>query len=505
MSYSTLEPFDLRSRVISILVTLRDRGIPLPAGAILISPWVDLTHSFPSVAQENNPYDYIPTHGFLHKPSRAWPPPNADDMRRIAEMAIANAVTEAMPRKSTQQEKRAAVDAATHDIHVIEQANEGQDHGKKGQRQADASTDNDPKPAPPIPGAHSLSIEIDGRHVKINDQIQLYASNELITHPLVSPALQPSLGGLPPLLILTGGGEILRDEQIYVAHKAANPARYPPSDAYLAEHPDAKEEITKWKPTDVQLQVWIDLCHVAPTLSFTRPAKFMYRSIAQFGAWALARAQMTEIEILDDDDISIISSKSSSEKSIKNHAEAQNGRMPARNTSFYSTSKQVGKAGDPLPSFRSHMIRQRVDRKGCIFPLESQEHLPACNMSPNEIGIIKPGPVRKWLKAKSVWDTKFAREKRAVQKKRIKEMVQGYQGFGDDEVPPPSALAGRRKLDYVGREEKKKRSWGLSLWSLWGSTHDEKTVRIPLTLPADELCHSFALFCPRNFHTKLLD
>ena len=467
----------------SLLVVLRDQGIPLPAGAILISPWVDLTHSFPSVAEENNPYDYIPPHGFLQKPSRSWPPPNADDMRHISQLAIANAVKESMPRKSTQQETREAVDAALHDINMVDAAREGDNH-RKDQGQADASTNHDPKPPPPIPGAHLQSIELDGTRGAIKAQIQLYASNELIAHPLVSPALQPSLGGLPPLLILTGGGEILRDEQIYVAHKAANPSKYPPSDAFLAEHPEAREEIGKWKPTDVQLQVWDDLCHVAPTLSFTRPAKFMYRSIAQFGAWALARAQMTEIEILDDDDISIISTKSDSEsdgrseaeKPLKDHAAKQNGSGIARSGTAYS--KQIGKAGDPLPSFRGHMIRQRVDRKGCIYPLQSSESLPALNMSPNEIGVIKPGPVRKWMAAKNVWDTKFAKEKRAVQKRRVKEMAKGYQGFGDEEIPPPSALAGRRKLDYVGKEEKKKRSWGMSLWSLWGSSHDEKTVSV---------------------------
>jgi acetyl esterase/lipase len=32
---------------------MRDQGIPLPAGAILISPWVDLTHSFPSIVEDN--------------------------------------------------------------------------------------------------------------------------------------------------------------------------------------------------------------------------------------------------------------------------------------------------------------------------------------------------------------------------------------------------------------------------------------------------------------------
>ena len=34
---------------ITLLTLLRDLNIKLPAGAVLISPWVDLTHSFPSV------------------------------------------------------------------------------------------------------------------------------------------------------------------------------------------------------------------------------------------------------------------------------------------------------------------------------------------------------------------------------------------------------------------------------------------------------------------------
>ena len=117
----------------------------------------------------------------------------------------------------------------------------------------------------------------------------MYTTNELLAHPLVSPIMQPSLGGLPPLLIMVGGGEILRDEQIYLAHKCANPPKYSLPESTMSE--TAKAELAQYKPTDVQLQVWDDLCHVAPTLSFTRPAKYMYRSIAQFGAWALARAQ----------------------------------------------------------------------------------------------------------------------------------------------------------------------------------------------------------------------
>ncbi|QRW25189.1 carbohydrate esterase family 10 protein [Rhizoctonia solani] len=46
------------------------------AGGILISPWCDLTHSFPSVLV-NNATDIIPPYGLsLHKPSTLWPPPS---------------------------------------------------------------------------------------------------------------------------------------------------------------------------------------------------------------------------------------------------------------------------------------------------------------------------------------------------------------------------------------------------------------------------------------------
>lgn len=289
--------------VVSMLVCLRDRGLPLPAGAILISPWVDLTHSFPSVAADN-PLDYIPPQGFHQKPSKSWPPPNADDMLAIEEGIVKKlAHKEHSPRDNEAD--------AVQGFHVDHHPTEGMQNDTAAT--GTATNDGTGPTANTVAGpGHNLSIMVHGNLVEIKDQIQMYASNQLITHPLVSPILQPSLGGLPPLLILVGGGEMLRDEQIYLAHKAANPTEYPPGDAFLDEspHDQNRDQVNRWKPTDVQLQVWEDLCHVAPTLSFTRPAKYMYRSIAQFGAWALARAQKTEIEIMDDDDVSVISRSS---------------------------------------------------------------------------------------------------------------------------------------------------------------------------------------------------
>ncbi|KAI1141280.1 alpha/beta-hydrolase [Hypoxylon sp. FL0543] len=434
--------------VLSMLVTMRDRGIPLPSGAILISPWVDLTHSFPSVSGDC-PLDYIPKHGFHHKPSKAWPPLNADEYALLTEEVA----------KNTKPGQTKLTKPAT-----IETKDLPQDLGQLNATKAEDSKS--------LTGSLAetayITINLDGKEVKLKDQIQLYTTNELLSHPLVSPVMQPSLGGLPPLLIMTGGGEILRDEQIYLAHKCANPSEYPPPDS--AMHESAREQLERYKPTDVQLQVWDDLCHVAPTLSFTRPAKYMYRSVAQFGAWALARAQGTGIEILDDDDISVISSSSSS--SGKEGAnKATKGKVEADE----SVKSEVGKAGDPLPPFKNHMIRQRVSRHGVITPLAPPTELPGCTIDRNEIGVVKEVPVRRWLEVRAQWDKRFGGVRAKIHKKRLQEMAAGYVGF-DGEAPPPAALASRRKAGEDLVEKKKVKSMGLALWSLWGSKHDEATV-----------------------------
>lgn len=123
------------------------------------------------------------------------------------------------------------------------------------------------------------------------------------------------------------------------------------------------------------------------------------------------------------------------------------------------------------------MIRQRVTARGKIFPLPPAEELPACTVEREWIGTVKVGTVRKWLAHKKRWDTKFAKAKRQIHKQRLDEMKIGYEVFGEGEFPPPTALAGRRKIGSLEAETKKARSLGLSLWSLWGSKHDEMTVQ----------------------------
>jgi len=262
-----------------------------------------------------------------------------------------------------------------------------------------------------------------------------------------------------------------------MAHKCANPKKYAPPEESLTD--TAKAQLKQYKPTDVQLQVWDDLCHVAPCLSFTRPAKYMYRSIAQFSAWALARAQNTGIDILDDDAISIISSSGSDEDGLekgKREKAKKSDEEEEPPVIGEPKSGAVGKAGDPLPPFRSHMIRQCVTRHGNILPLDPEAELAGCTVKPCDIGVVREEVVAKWLETKQTSDKRYAREKAKIYKKMVKDMASGYLEFGDGEDPPPSALAGRRQSPSALTETKKKKSLGLSLWSLWGSKHDQKTV-----------------------------
>ncbi|RPB04115.1 alpha/beta-hydrolase [Choiromyces venosus 120613-1] len=382
--------------ILSLLVILRDQGLPMPAGAVLISPWVDLCHSFPSIVAGNE-YDFMPPHGFFHKPSQAWPPPTEED-------------TEA----SITSEK------------------------------------------PPIPSVHKKTVTIDGNLMTLKDQIHMYTTNDLIDHPLVSPVLQSTLGGLPPLLIIAGGGEILRDEQIYIAHKTANPDKYPTWPGHLIKDPSGRQQAAlakNYPPTKVWLQVYDGCCHVTPTLSFTRPAKLMFRAIAHFSAWALSNATNTSIKVDEDDDISVIST------------DDDNTNIPLPNAPQGHKLRQTGtiKGSNSMnvPAFdpENNMVRQQIDHQGRIFELPSVDELPGMSLLPEQIGVVKPEPVRRWLEAKKKCDAKFAKARREVERKRGKGQAV--------ELAAASAAAG----GGIGKS-----SLGLRFWSLMGYSHDEKTM-----------------------------
>lgn len=72
----------------------------------------------------------------------------------------------------------------------------------------------------------------------------------------MSPILQGSLGNLPPLYIIAGDKEMLRDEVMYLAHRAADPAKYPTRMGVLRDARRQQENSEKFTiPTKVSLML----------------------------------------------------------------------------------------------------------------------------------------------------------------------------------------------------------------------------------------------------------
>ncbi|KAJ3572100.1 hypothetical protein NP233_g3309 [Leucocoprinus birnbaumii] len=259
---------------LALLQLIRDAGLPLPAGGILISPWCDLTHSFPSI-HINTTTDILPPTGLsFHKPSILWPPPPHEISARV--------------HASLRQKLRHAL-----------RMDDRPSSGKVSEPIPRASTESQSVPAPDMPVNVGENIHVppcnavdpqkltlvteSGEQLEIDQQLHFYTQNSLLVHPFVSPALG-YLGGLPPLFFIASDKEVLRDEIIYAAHKAANPSKFPvKSDARALYPPLEGIEQRHPKPTSVHLQVYDGTCHVLPVLFlFSTPAKFCYRAMASF-------------------------------------------------------------------------------------------------------------------------------------------------------------------------------------------------------------------------------
>lgn len=64
------------------------------------------------------------------------------------------------------------------------------------------------------------------------------------------------------------------------------------------------------------------------------------------------------------------------------------------------------------------MIRERVDIHGNVRPMEPMEELPVLKIRPQEVGIIKEGPLNKWWSGQKECDKKYRRDAERAQKKR---------------------------------------------------------------------------------------
>ncbi|GLB37690.1 putative alpha beta-hydrolase [Lyophyllum shimeji] len=252
---------------LALLQVIRDTGLPMPAGGVLISPWCDLTHSLPS-CHTNTATDVIPPWGLsMQKPSLLWPPP-PNELSNSVRASLRSRIRQVFrtdepfdPTASVLSMAPPAI-AAEHPVDV-------------GTTTPLPTSDSQNDPTVAL-------VARSGELLSTNDQLHMYTVNRLIPHPLVSPILS-YLGGLPPLLIIAGDKEVLRDEIMYTAHKAVYPDKYPIKDESRALYPPLNGIEGRYGATKVHLQVYDDAAHVLPVLfSFTTPAKYCFRAIATF-------------------------------------------------------------------------------------------------------------------------------------------------------------------------------------------------------------------------------
>ncbi|CAJ0769026.1 21932_t:CDS:2, partial [Entrophospora sp. SA101] len=217
------------------LLAIRDskKSLPSPAGAVLWSAWVDLVHSTPSAKDPKfEETDFLTRKNFNCAISPAW---------------------EEFEQKAEELSEKIRL-----------------------------NVDNKPR-------FWHKSFDCDGR-------LQLYVSNEGLAIPYVSPLFAESLGGLPPILVQVGDVERLRDEGIYLAHKAANPEKY-----NLPNYNAEKFERSSYKtPTKVVLEVYEEMPHVfhlllnlhsSPNMAVKRTAEFIEQLLS-------GKEKKQELEVL---------------------------------------------------------------------------------------------------------------------------------------------------------------------------------------------------------------
>ncbi|KZT29342.1 alpha/beta-hydrolase [Neolentinus lepideus HHB14362 ss-1] len=547
---------------ISALTVIRDMGLPMPAGAVLISPWVDLTHSFPSVMQ-NITTDIIPPHGFMAKPSPVWPidpvpppegrvirtttspPPKPGHADNLKSQDGADGVVPAGGHVESQREMLASgkdmVSSSSNGSSESPQDSSGSDQagqssglqaghgdGEGSETQEPSDSDRQTRSSTQANGqADTKTVETDDTDLKepkppkvlmhdpdeipleLRAQIQIYATNEQLTHPLVSPILQGSLGNLCPLYILVGDAEVLRDEGIYLAHRAAHPDEYPTRQGALKEGRRQKENVEKFRtPTKVHLQAYDGMCHVLTVFTFTNSAKYAYRSIAHFikHVTTSAREEVTlnpfpELQspstFDDEDDYDDPRRRRPRLQVVETTPDDAAGKTKVRpdidsptENNLYSrnkaiTVKEVTRGLTDLMPERSDgsaqqsredlpdvlMIRERIDIHGKVRPMEPKEELVALQLKPSEIGVIKEDPCRRWATGQVIWDKKFKRSAESVLRKRQKNEAralalladarsQGLKLADDGSIVDLAVSPSRMSIPSGHREIQSDRRWG---------------------------------------------
>ncbi|KAH8984795.1 Alpha/Beta hydrolase protein [Lactarius hatsudake] len=400
--------------VLAVLQVIRDAGLPLPAGGVLVSPWCDLTHSFHSITT-NTETDILPATWPCRCTSRAH-----YGHRRLKEMT-----------SQVHARLRMFANDVVHSHHGCERT---------------ASTFREK-----VPG---LS---DGEDRSSAPQFQFYAENRLLRHPLVSPALA-YLGGLPPLFFIAGNGEVLRDEIVYTAHRAAHPDKFPLSEDVKRFYPAFEGMKDKMRATAVHLQIYDDAAHILPNLfPFATPAKFCLVTTDSTSSGSfLVHPSVDSSSESGSDDPSVdvlpsgVDAKAQERYRIVASLSQATTRLRGRSAQMFrfgneevsrSSSRDDGQCSkghssepkEPPVVFagaaagyealdRMPMIRERVSTQGIVRSLEDDDDLPAFRLSSQLVGVIPESVLERYTAAKQASDLRFASTIKGIEKARARNV-----------------------------------------------------------------------------------
>ncbi|KAK4698391.1 hypothetical protein P7C70_g7886, partial [Phenoliferia sp. Uapishka_3] len=428
---------------LALLCLIRDAGLPAPAGAMLISPWCDLTHSFPSILT-NTATDITPPYGFLFKPSTLWPPPPPSFQARANASTSLSGLIKASDERKLAQETKAATRAFSvrrktdsKAKELAKEVHEGRDGSKDlhGGDPRKAEGEAMERKQDSAEAAKEMRVKVDGVEVVVDSQIQLYATNDQMAHRAANPEAFPLRQAL-----LDANPE-----------RAAKAKMYPPTKVTFVNslsHCFKPDEIKK---NQVHLQIYDDCCHDLPLLSFTTPAKYCYRAISSFAKFVTADKEPTSTHSGPSTSESSPPSSSSPTQMRRLQSEGFGQRplpsipppSPPPVATFLQRAKSLGsrrspsmkrrpsglgsakerKKAPPVPQMPSspkpiphieetiysstdpfnrppwvdNMVRERVAIDGVVRKMEPKEEMYMLKLDPEDLGKIKEGPVKRYL------------------------------------------------------------------------------------------------------------
>jgi len=253
-----------------------------------------------------------------------------------------------------------------------------------------------------------------------------------------------------------------------MAHRAANPERFPIRQAMLDFNKERTEKTKGLPPTKVHLQIYDDACHDLPLFSFLHQAKYVYRAMASFAKFVTTdeinarvakdldthrstpppstappskiktqhdAVAVPKTDVTGHDEGRALAGQMEGEPIKLKRTRSLFGTLrrkpavpdepipelpnkaspisPAPSSPSTATSKEgagarsssvgldqtIYTALEPFrrPPYVDNMVRERVGIDGVVRPMEAIESMPIFKLSPDDMGLIKEAPAKRYI------------------------------------------------------------------------------------------------------------